>query len=135
MANWLEPTPAQESAWDEWVAARSPVARDICRKLKPWTLYRMKDTGQRCTFYSCEEDGTITVNVTGRFNLMLYGRRVFGVDPETLEECSLPGPDEPLGEFLAPDQAPLRLPSIDHCESPPSRSSRLRCLPSGRPRR
>jgi hypothetical protein len=52
------------------------------------------------TIYSYEEDGTVTVNVSPQFNLCLFGRNVFGVPVADLEECNLPGPDEPVGAIL-----------------------------------
>jgi hypothetical protein len=37
------------------------------------------------------------VDVTGEYNLVAFERRVFGIKPEDLEECDLPGLHEPLG--------------------------------------
>lgn len=87
MARWFEPTDANRESWREWVASRPGPVKSICEKLQPWELYRLKPTGQRVTFYSCNEDGTVTVTVSARFNLLTEERNVFGVDPADLEPC------------------------------------------------
>ena len=89
-----------QEAWQEWVATRPPVVQAICLRLPPDTLYRMKSTGQRVTIYSYSENGTVTVHVTGDFNFVTFERGVFGVDPNDLEECELPAPDELLGALI-----------------------------------
>lgn len=86
--------------WDKWVEARPKEIQELCRLLPPNKLYRLKTSGHRATLYSYEEGGTVTVNVTGQYNSVIFGRRVFGIQPEDLEECDLPGPDEVLGEIL-----------------------------------
>lgn len=87
-------------AWDEWVESRPPVVQDLCRRYPPDRLYRIKDSGHRCTLVSYSEDGTMKVNVTGQFNFVTFDRQVFGIKPENLEECDLPGADEHLGTAL-----------------------------------
>lgn len=104
MARINEPTPEQETDWAEWVAERPDNIRKVAERFDPWTLYRMKNTNQRVTLCSFREQAngnvTLTVNITGEFNLMLFGKRVFGIDPNNLEECDLPAEGEPLGEVL-----------------------------------
>jgi hypothetical protein len=105
--NWFEPTSEQVLAYAEWVVERPSEVRAVAEKLLPWVLYRMKSTGHRVTIHSVEEheDGsppTLKVDVTGDFNLVAMSRRVFGIDPEDLEECDLPSPDEPLGDMRVP---------------------------------
>lgn len=85
--------------WDQWIAARQPVVQDLARRLPPDRLYRIKD-GHRCTILAYDENGTVRVLVSGRFNFILFDREVFGVDPTTLEECDLPGKDEHLGNLF-----------------------------------
>ena len=46
------------------------------------------------------EDGTLTVNITGEYNFVTFDRQVFGIKPEDLEECDLPGKGEPVGTVL-----------------------------------
>ena len=87
-------------AWDEWVASRPPVVQDLCRRFPPDRLYRIKSSGHRCTLVSYSEDGTMKVNVTGQYNFVTFDRQVFGIKPDDLEECDLPGKDEHLGTAL-----------------------------------
>lgn len=87
-----------QQAFDKWVAERPAVIQEMIRRLPVNRLYRMKSTGHRCTIYSYNEDETITVNVTGKFNRVMFGRRVFGVSPDDLEECDLPDPSEDVGD-------------------------------------
>jgi hypothetical protein len=85
MTRFMEPTAEQEAIWDEWVADRPPVVRAILEKIDPWALYRLKSTDQIVHFYSCNEDGTITVDIESEHNpFMVIGRRVFGIDPDDL---------------------------------------------------
>lgn len=43
--------------------------------------------------------------VTGQFNYIAFDRQVFGVSPDDLEPCELPGPDEVLGAVITQAQA------------------------------
>ena len=102
MARIFEPTESQQREWAKWVSKRPPKVRAVAERFTPWTLYRMK-TGSRSRVYIHSfgeyEDGSVslTVNVTGQFNLVSFDRTVFGIKPEELEECDLPSADEPLG--------------------------------------
>ena len=58
----------------------------------------MGDSRHRCTIYSYHENGTVTVTVNGQYNAVAFARNVFGIDPESLTECDLPGDQEVLGE-------------------------------------
>lgn len=100
-------TEIDEAEWAEWVKTRPPVVQELCRRFPPNRLYRLRTTGQRVTLYSYNEDGTVTVNVTGEYNRIIYARRVFGVSPDDLEECDLPVEGEPLGEMLT-DEADIK---------------------------
>ena len=64
----------------------------------------LKDTRHRCTIYSYNEDGTVTISITGQFNLINFGRRVFGISPDELKECDLPAPDELLGITMTEEE-------------------------------
>lgn len=68
----------------------------------------MKSTGHRVTVESFSEGGdgkvTMTVAVTGLFNLVVFDRSIFGVDPDDLEACDLPDLDEPTGSVMSQDQ-------------------------------
>jgi len=110
MANFAEPTEEQRAGWAEWVAERPEAVRLVAEKFNPWALYRLKTSNHRVTLVSFDEpkDGspvTLRVNVTGEFNRVAFERCVFGIKPEDLEECDLPGPDELLGsQGLLPEQ-------------------------------
>jgi hypothetical protein len=111
MANVMAPTPEQVQDWDEWVSERPQAVRETLQRydLKPWKLYRLKSSGHRVRLYSVDEpeDGsapTVKVDVLGRFNIVAFDLRVFGVNPADLEECDLPADHEPLGAVLSPEE-------------------------------
>lgn len=89
-----------EKAWKEWLASRQPVIRELCERLPPDRLYRMKPNGQRVTLYAYNEDGTVTVQISGQYNVVIFDRHVFGVNPDDLEECELPSEAAPHGTML-----------------------------------
>lgn len=104
MSRLTQPTPEEEAEWKEWVASRPDSVRIVAEKLDPWTLYRMKSTGNRCTLISIFENGTVKVSITGEFNAVMFDREVFGIDPGDLEPCDPPSADEATGAMLSPDQ-------------------------------
>ncbi len=87
--------------WDEWVAERPPVVREICLKYPFDRLYRIKSSGDKGTIHSVSEDGTLTMNIDGTYCRVMFAKNVFGLHPEDIEECELPGPDEELGDWSA----------------------------------
>lgn len=93
-------TELDREAWNEWVASRPPVIQEMCAKLPPDRLYRLSPTGHRVTLVSYSENGTVTVAVTGEYNALAFSRQVFGINPDDLTECDLPGEDEVLGTLL-----------------------------------
>ena len=100
MSKIIEWNEEQQKAWNEWVASRPEIVQDLCRRFPPYNLYRLKSSGHRVTLYSYSEDGTLTVNVSGEYNAVMFDRQVFGIKPDGLEECSLPSAQEPLGTML-----------------------------------
>ena len=88
------------ASFDAWVATRPEIVQSLCKRLPPDRLYLLKSSNHRVTLYSYSEDGTVTVCVTGDYNAVAFERRVFGIDPDDLVECDLPGPDEPTGALL-----------------------------------
>lgn len=96
-----EPTPEQEVGYREWLASRPPHVRAVAEQFEPWSLYRLKPTGQRVTIVSFGEaqdnSVTLTVLVSADFNLVMFERQVFGIKPDDLEPCDLPSVDEPTG--------------------------------------
>jgi hypothetical protein len=101
MANFVDWNEEQSAGWHEWLASRPPVIQELAAKLPGDRLYRIKDTGHRGTIHSYHENSTVTLLVDGRFNRVLFSRKVFGLSPEELEECDLPSADEQLGDFSA----------------------------------
>lgn len=107
MANVFEPTPEMIRDWNAWVRERSPAVRAVAERIKPWKLYLL-EKGSRVVVYSIDEmpSGKVSlmVDILGQFNLCSFERRVFGVDPDDLTECDLPGKDEPLGALLTQEE-------------------------------
>lgn len=109
------PTPEQERLWKEWLdKPEHAKIRAAAERLDPWTLYRLKTTGQRVYLLAFTDpggDGKVTcrVGVSGEYNLVTFERDVFGVDPDNLEECDLPGPGEVVGTFDLPDNLVVNL--------------------------
>ena len=93
------------AAWADWVSSRPPVVRDLCIGYPPDRLYSMSPNGERVTLVSYSENGTVTVDVSAQWNLVVFERQVFGVDPANLKECDLPAEDEPTGAMLTTDGA------------------------------
>ncbi len=103
MARFTEPTREQEIGWREWVESRPLGVRDVAKCFEPWSLYRMKSTGQRVVLTGFDEGKhavAVRVAVTGEFNFTVFEREVFGVDPGDLEPCDLPTPEETLGTVV-----------------------------------
>jgi hypothetical protein len=89
-----------EDTWREWLSTRPEVIRKVAERLLPNRLYRLTTTGQRVTLEAYREDGTVTVGVRGQFNRTPFEQEVFGVNPDDLIECDLPGPHERVGAIL-----------------------------------
>jgi hypothetical protein len=100
MARIIEWTKKQQRQWDKWVSSRPPIIQDLCKRLPPYNLYLLKTSDHKVTIYSYSENGTLTVNVTGKYNAMIFDRQVFGIKPDDLEECDMPRMDEPVGTLL-----------------------------------
>ncbi|MDE2470084.1 MAG: hypothetical protein KGL35_15405, partial [Bradyrhizobium sp.] len=101
MANWLQWGDDEERIWQEWLATRPPVIRELAPKFPPYKLFRLTTTGQRCFVIGYSEDRTLQVQIDGAFNLVSFARQVFGIDPDTLVECELPAEGELLGDVSA----------------------------------
>lgn len=100
MARFVEPTKKQIAAWTKWVAKLPPIPRAVAERFEPWSLYLLKPTGQRVFVLSYADEGTVTVAVSGRFNLTTFEREVFGINPDDLEPCDLPQSGEPVGSLM-----------------------------------
>lgn len=101
MAKHITPTPEQQKEWEEWLASKPESVQKLAALKPPELLYRLKTSGHRVVVYSYGEDNTMSVIVGSIYNQIATNRIVFGVKPEDLEECDLPGPDDPVG--LLPD--------------------------------
>lgn len=106
MALFVQPTLEQRQLWAAWIAELPDCLQTVARHFNPWTLYRLITTEQRVTvaaFHEPKYPGgkvSLTVNVTGEFNLLTHDRAVFGIDPNHLVECDLPAPNELLGTMM-----------------------------------
>lgn len=100
MAKIIEWTPEQQAEFDDWVASRPPKIQAMVRSHPPNRLYRLTSTNQRVTIFAYGEGGTVQVIVSGQYNLIVFDRKVFGINLAELIECELPGPDEELGTAL-----------------------------------
>ncbi len=96
--------PLNSETFQDWKATRPQVIQEMLDHWPPDRLYRMTSTSQRCTIYSYCEDGTVTVSVTGEYNLVTFARNVFGIDPQNLTECDLPAPEEVTGALLTTEE-------------------------------
>lgn len=94
---FCQPTKKQEQGYRRFVSKLPAKARVVAQRFDPWTLYRLRDTGDRVIVRSFSDEGLLTVTVSGYFNLVLFERDVFGIHPSELEECDLPTVDEPVG--------------------------------------
>ena len=109
MARWKEPTEHNIRGYTEWIATRPEAVQAVARRFDPWTLYRMKSTGQRvCVigFDEMEAGGVcVRVEVSGDFNFVTHERQVYGIDPDDLVECDLPTAAEITGSLdMTPDE-------------------------------
>lgn len=83
----LNPLSAEALAgWNEWVATRPDVVRNVCERFPPWVYYDLPETGQTVIIEAYAEDGTVRVLVVAdRISapaVIQFG--VFGIDPEDL---------------------------------------------------
>jgi len=117
MARWYEPTENAKRDWAEWVAERPPDVRKVAKQFPPWILYRMGSTGRRVTLRGFDKGDTICARVVvdERFNCILFGREVFGVDPADLQECELPEPGELVG---SPETGAYVIDSVGDADTP-----------------
>jgi hypothetical protein len=86
--------------WKQWVSERPPSVQKLCEQFPPDRLYLLNPTGQRVTILSYSENDTLTVLVSGEYNLVMFEREVFGISPKDLQECDLPSEHTPKGAFL-----------------------------------
>lgn len=106
-----EPTEEQLREWELWLAALPENVRVVAERLPPWKLYWLKSPGQRVRIISYDEplkEGeavTVSVLVAGDVNALVIERQVFGIDPDDLEPCDPPAPDELTGVLFEGEMA------------------------------
>ena len=86
-----------DDEWQTWVQSRPKCIQELASKIPPNLLYRLKSSNHRVFIYSYLENGTLIVVVSGQYNYIAFERRVFGINPDDLEECDLPREDVILG--------------------------------------
>lgn len=94
MARVIEVGLEEEAKYRAWVAERPEAIRAIAERFDPWSLYRVRRTGQRVLVSGFFEDGSMSVFVSADFNEVREGMPreflVFGIVPDDLEPCELP---------------------------------------------
>jgi len=106
MARVYEPDAAGLAEWQEFIDTLPPdgKAKASAMRFPPWELLLLRSSGHRVLPYSYADDGTLSVVVLGRYNLISFERRVFGIEPDDLEPCDLPAEGEVLGVTMSPQQ-------------------------------
>ena len=117
MAKYTEPTSKEFEAWSQWVSDRPDNVRKVAERFNPWTLYKLGPDGHRVYVLGFDEqkDGTVTltVGISGQFNLVSFERNVFGINPDDLTECDLPTAEEVLGVVLNGQEVQSALDGIE----------------------
>jgi hypothetical protein len=113
MARFMDPTPEEESNWAE---AFSEFPDHIRQLADPWSLYRIKSTGELVIHHAIGEhpDGELTIGVIyvdPDKTCKLWGR---DVPVDDLEPCEPSGTDEEIeGIVTAIDRGQRRISGID----------------------
>lgn len=87
-ADYLEAL--SDQALEEWIEARPPAVREVCKRLPPRACLRRRDTKAhhyRILSYGEHPDGSVTLKLLHGSDSILPGLAVFGVDPAELEVC------------------------------------------------
>lgn len=111
---------AENPEFDEWLKDRPEIIQEMGKSHPPHKLYLLKTSNHKVFIISYSENRTVTVVVSGKYNLTDFERRVFGIKPEDLEECDLPKEGEPLGVMLNQEQAREYIQSIKEKNNEPN---------------
>ena len=98
MAKIIEWNDLEKHQWKKWLNSCPPIIKNLAEKFPIDRLYLYKPTSHRATIASYYLDGTLSLNITGQYNRILFSRKVFSVNPENIEECDLPSEGEDLGD-------------------------------------
>ena len=90
--------------WEEQLELMPDKVAELARQFPPNRLYKLHPTGQRVEVVCWGEDQSVAIFLSGEYHLLTFERIVFGVMPEYLEECDLPGPEEVTGALLTTDE-------------------------------
>ena len=85
--------------YEKWAASCPKVIQEMIKHHPVNLLYRLTTSNHRCTIHSYSENGTITVDITGQYNKVVFSRTVWGVNPSHLVECDLPTEGEEVGDL------------------------------------
>jgi hypothetical protein len=113
MARFMDPTPEEEAKWAEGLVEFPDHIRQLA---DPWSLYRIKSTGELVIFDGIVEhpDGELTISVIYvdmDNNRTLWGR---DVPVDDLEPCEPSGTDEEIdGIATARDRGQRLISGID----------------------
>ena len=120
-------TPEQQAEWEKWKNGRPKVMLDLAERFPPNILFRLKTTGQRVYPVSYNEDGTLKVCVSAQFNaIATFERNVFGINPDDLEECDLPGQDDRIGMFTNEDGPDALRYAVGYCNADDDESQQMK---------
>lgn len=95
----FELTEEQKKETAEWLATRPPVIQEMFAKKPPDRLYRIP-SGHRVYVIAYDEDETVRVVVSGKYNAVVFDRQVFGIPLDDLVECDPPGPADVVGTLI-----------------------------------
>jgi mRNA-degrading endonuclease RelE of RelBE toxin-antitoxin system len=94
MARFMSPTRQDLAAVYQKFRDRPQHVRDLLNRLDLFELYKLRTTGYRVVICAIEDDASVTVSVPRQYNETMYDGMLFGVDPDDLEPCELPGEHE-----------------------------------------
>ena len=75
MTKIIEWNETQQKEWNEWLSDRPESIKKLADKYPPYNLYKLKTSGQRVTMHSYWEDGTVSIWITGKFNLVMFDKQ------------------------------------------------------------
>jgi len=86
--------------FNNWILSRPEIIQKTVKEFPPDVLYKLKPDNLRVMIVGYNEDGTLVVLVSGRFNKIPYEHQITGITTDNLEECDLPVEGEELGTMF-----------------------------------